>query len=863
VEHTDEMFPVAMLEPEDPPPSGRGSLARFLLEDVPEEPEGEAVVRAPRAGVSSHEAEAIAKKYEQELRQKLEHTAEIAQRSFAARHRLKIAVGTVIGVASAVGLGFYVSVRAAHHGQDLKDDLANAKKAIAQDTRKSYQFALERLAHAVQMDDGSEEAWALTAYARGVLHAEHGGGAENRAKGRAALDRPRVRERFPGLALASDYYLAEGAGRDELKKGVLESRLEQAEVQELAGRILLARKDSKGAVERFRRALNANPANVRALVALGDYYREFGDFSAALKFYGTASQISAHHPARVIGASESRLALSQELGEALKEMEELASDEVLPPDLLARRELAHGRLLACGGNYERAIRKLSEGARSFKLRAFEFNLALGEASRAGGKMEIAQNAFEAALALKPKSEEAKEALGKVLIARDRERELLSRFPPEPDGRKMPLVRGMAFAKLQDWKRARAELGRTEVNGKFPTEAAIYLALADAAEGQPERAQAVLEKFLAASRKPKSELRVALGNVYWQRGALDKARAQFEEARKAPEEYEGPCALGRLLLSLGSVEEAIETLVQAVNRNSNHGESRRALGRAYLEAGKVKQAVAQLEAWRSEQPSSGAAHNALALALFRTGNLKEAESTINRALKLNPDSEAHRIRAMLYFARGEPRSGLKELERATKSNPKDVETLCENGAALVRFGRSESAVKAYEAALREDSGHPCGQIGVYYARLPAGGKAAARDLSELSQKAPQAWNKAFAKSTLARVLLANGSPKEARKAAEQAIALDPSAGTSYLALGLIALRQRDDVKAREALGRAAQLEPSHGLARLAWADALAKSEETRSQAVEQYQMFLRIGGAPADQLRVKRQLVGLKKKVALR
>src|SRR5262249_38167366 len=223
-------------------------------------------------------------------------------------------------------------------------------------------------------------------------------------------------------------------------------------------------------------------------------------------------------------------------------------------------------------------------------------------------------------------------------------------------------------------------------------------------------------------------------------------AQFEEAVKDPEEYEAPCALGRLLLSTGSVDAAIESLAQAVKRNSNHGEARRSLGRAYLESGKLQQAIAQLEAWRSEQPSGGAASKALALALLRAGRVKEAEATIARGMSLDPDAEGHRTRAMVFFARGDPKSGLRELERASKLNPQDVETLCETGAASVRIGKPESALKAYESAVREDGRNPCGRIGVYYARLTAGGKVAPRELSELAQKAPQIWNKAFAQST---------------------------------------------------------------------------------------------------------------------
>ena len=41
------------------------------------------------------------------------------------------------------------------------------------------------------------------------------------------------------------------------------------------------------------------------------------------------------------------------------------------------------------------------------------------------------------------------------------------------------------------ERARAELDRTQVAGKFPAEAVIYLALADAANGEADRAIEVL------------------------------------------------------------------------------------------------------------------------------------------------------------------------------------------------------------------------------------------------------------------------------------------------------------------------------------------------------------------------------------
>jgi len=837
---------------------------RALLEDVAEVPEVLTSVEAPKARVSSHEAQEIARQYERELRQKLEERSEEAKQSFLARHGTKLAAVTVLGVALVVGLGFYLSVRAANHGRDLKDDLAQARKAVAQDTRKSYALALDRLAHAVKMDDSSEEAWALTAFARGILFAEHGGADDDRAQGKAALERGQVRQRFPALALASDFYLSEPARKEQLEKEVIESKLDLPEVHELAGRILLARKDSKTAVERFRRALTLSSANVRALVALGDYYRESGDHPTALKFYATAAQISPAHPRSVLGTAESRLELSSDLDEALKQVEDLPKDEVLTSEQSARKELVLGRLLIARGSYEEAIKKLSEGSRAFKARAFEFNLALGDASRASGRIDAAQQAYEAALSLRPRSEEAKEAMGRALLARDRERELLSRFPADADSRRIALVRGIALAKLGDWKRARSELSKTQVNGKYPSEAAIYLASADAAEGQAERAQSVLEKLSASSRRAKSDVRVALGSVYWQRGLLDKARSQFEEAMKDPEDYEGACSLGRLLLSLGTPESALEPLGKAVGRNGFHGEARRALGHAYLEVGRLPEAIAQFESWLTNQPASAAALKNLALALFRSGKVKEAEASIARAIAADSaDAEARRIRSLILFARGDGRSAFAELEKASKLAPNDAETSCELGEAYVRQSRTDAAAKAYETARKSNPATFCGRIGAHYAHLPAGSKAASKELTELSQRAPEFWDRSFALSTLARVLLSAGTVKEARKAAEQSVSLYPFSGPAHLALGLVALRQKDDGRAREELTKAVELDPTHAGAHLALADALVRSDQLKAQAVEHYQWFLRLGASGADQLRVKRALPNLKKKLALR
>src|SRR5262249_3074951 len=80
----------------------------------------------------------------------------------------------------------------------------------------------------------------------------------------------------------------------------------------------------------------------------------------------------------------------------------------------------------------------------------------------------------------------------------------------------------ARGKRGDWRRARGELPRTGGDDRSPAEAIIYLAQADVAEGERERAVAALEKTLAATKVSKAEVRTALAMLAWQDKALDKA-----------------------------------------------------------------------------------------------------------------------------------------------------------------------------------------------------------------------------------------------------------------------------------------------------------------------------------------------------
>ncbi|WP_237081092.1 tetratricopeptide repeat protein [Myxococcus xanthus] len=836
-------------------PRGSGGK-RSLLEEIPDAAPAPAATAA-KAKARKPDTEALTAEYEKELRAKL--AREAAKTSFIARHGVKVA-GAVVGVVVlAIVVFSFVNIRASQGGQTLSETLARAEDLIIQDTGASLDAALAQLEKARDMDESSSRAWALTAWAHALRYADHGQASEDRRQALEALERPGVKDAAPAQVLVTNVLVADERGRALARSALLGSQQDSTEVHALAGSLLLEAKDEKQALERFDRALRASGANVRALVALGDYYKASEDFPQAIEMYERARKKSPEHPSARIGQAEARLALYQDLDAALADVARLAEDPKLPAALKARQQLVHGELLSAQGKHAEARALLSKGTQG--PLAFEFQLALGAASRAAGTLDAAQAAYEAALKLRPKSEEAREGLGRTLLDRDREREVLTRLEAD-GGRKVALVRGAAYARLGDWKKARAELARTRVNDRYPPEAVSWLALADAAEGNGAQARELLEKALHAAKRPRNDMRLALGQLYWRERAYDKAQVLFEEAQKDPRDYEAACSLGRLMLSRGLPDMALKPLTQAVERNGAHGEARDALGRTLLALGRTPDALKQFEAWQLENPGSAAAHKGFALALFHSGRRKDAEGAVQRSVKLvSDDAEAHKLRAAILFGAGDARGGFSALERANKLDPKDAGTFCEIALAFMRQGNSGNAEAAFAAARREGPDATCGRVGELYAQLPGGGRGAARTLEDLAARAPTVWDKAFAQTTMARALLGAGAVKDARTAADEAVRLAPFDGRAQLALGMVALKQKQEDVARAALEKAVELEPADGLARLALADALVREPSALPRAVESYEAFLKLAGGSNEAARVKKALPSLKKKAA--
>lgn len=843
-----------------PQPAPRASGG--LLDEIPDvafEPPS-APNHAPKVEFNTQATEAIAREYERELREKLEATKQ--KKTFWQAHGLKIAAIAATVVVLGGLAGSFLYTRFKNQGETLDSSIAKGLSSINADTREQYGAGIRALEQALTMDEGNAEALALAGYAHAMLYAEHGGTDADRQAAIAAFQNPKVRELRPELALVVDTLTADEAGKAAARQQLLGSTMEKSAVQAQAGRVLLAEKSYDEALAHLKKATELDPRNVRALVALGDYYLAFEDWDSALEMMARAEPLSKFHPERVIGQAEARIELGRELPEALADLLSLPRSAEIPQAQAGRYALMLGRAQSANAQHDDALKTLTEAQAKFPRLALEFALALGDAQRNAGQMAAAQKSFEDALKLSPRSQAAKEGLGRVLLARSREKELTERLRAEKELPRVALLRGIAFYRLGDMKKARAELQATQVNGKYPAEAAIYLALIDASdEGQSDKAVAALEKFAGTLRKNKAVVQVALARVYMGRNALDKAKTVLEEAAKDPQDYEGNALLGELLLKAGVPPEvAIDPLLKAVERNGSHGPSRHLLIRTLLALGKVNEAVKQLEAWKDDNPTLELMWRDAALVYWQAGRIKDAQAAIAKLPSSSDDLELWKLRASILFAAADGRNAMAALEKANKLNSHDAETFCEIGNAFVRQGNVDTAPAAYQAALREDPKSICGAVGPLHARPVSKGKPNPKDVIDgLIARSQNAWEKGFLLATLARVELQGNDVAGARQAADEALQAAPFQPAAWFASGEVARREKDDAKALEAYGKAAELDGAWSQARMAYADALAKAGgDNAPKAVAQYEAVQQIDQNEADLAKAKKAIASLKK-----
>jgi tetratricopeptide (TPR) repeat protein len=813
-----------------PPPLPKEKSALDLLPDLlPPSLAGTPSMELPKVELSSQAAEAIAKEYERELRQKLA-AAESKPRGFLATHGLKLGMA---GLAVALcGVAFTVFRYTKRSHANLPELLAKAHAGLEKDTASSYKAALSALSDLLEVSPEHAEAHALSAYAHALQYREHGQVAAERDAALAELSRPDVDASFPELAAAARYYLADAeADARNAAKPLFAGK--GAEAHEIAGKLLLE-SDPRHALEQFQESLKAQSGHVRTYVAIGEYYLQVGEASVAAGLFSQARALSDHHPGVLLGLINARLAQARELPEAAADLELLEKDAPrLDADLRARLDLTAGRLLAARGDVPAGLARLGEGLTRSPNHALEFHEALADSFALQGAYDKTVSELLAAQKSRPGADKDLALLDQVAraqIAVGRPSEAL-RITEKLDDRRLHLTRGIALFSQGAHDAAKRELMLTRRDKSMPTEAAIYLARTELAAGRKDDARPALDAIFAAGKvSPKAQ--VAKGELLMASGDAAGAQVAFTAAAEDLREYEAPYLLGRVLLAQGKIAEAQKPLQTSVERNPFFADAHRALGRTLLAMGQPKEARTQLQAYLKDHKDDAVALAGLARANLAMGALGDAKTFARQAAdRTGRDPEVIWTRTQVDLASGDGTLVLRELDRRAKAL-RSADAWCDLGDAALDLDDPAAAQAAYSKAAKIERTLPRARVGLAVAAGQAKGRAGLHDLEELAAPANKlpALQQARALAMISR--LSTGADKKAR--ATDAVAASDGSAQAHLALGLALGPEQGQPE----LARAVALEPALAEAYLALAESQAAAKDL-PRARQQAAVVLRI------------------------
>lgn len=164
--------------------------------------------------------------------------------------------------------------------------------------------------------------------------------------------------------------------------------------------------------------------------------------------------------------------------------------------------------------------------------------------------------------------------------------------------------------------------------------ALWLFAAEANGPAPK-----LERYQALrTAVPASVLvRLELGAEYHQRGALDRAAAEYRAAIEIePENEKAHNNLGLVLVARGETQAGIESFRTSLRINPAQVETRNNLGNALAGDGQFDAAIEMFEKLLDTDPGNMAAHNNLATTLARAGRYQEAEGHLHLAIRIDPN-----------------------------------------------------------------------------------------------------------------------------------------------------------------------------------------------------------------------------------
>lgn len=270
----------------------------------------------------------------------------------------------------------------------------------------------------------------------------------------------------------------------------------------------------------------------------------------------------------------------------------------------------------------------------------------------------------------------------------------------------------------------------------------------------------------------------LANLYFSQKSYDKAQQEFRKlwepaTPNAKPDLRGFIGLQRIKLHKGQSQEAIDSLQNLVQKNTDNAELRYTLANFQAETG-------------IEKPAADPQRNVL---------LSQAETNYKQVLPKASDSSEVWLRiGAIQQALSENDAALNSFEQASKANPGNVNALVNRAQLLEAMGRKDKARDVYNQALGVDPDNVLALNNLAYSSADADQNLdQAMSFAERAKK--RMPNSASVSDTLGYVYYRKNLTEQAIHELQTAVDADPKNASYRLHLAMALLKRGDKSAAK--------------------------------------------------------------------
>ena len=228
------------------------------------------------------------------------------------------------------------------------------------------------------------------------------------------------------------------------------------------------------------------------------------------------------------------------------------------------------------------------------------------------------------------------------------------------------------------------------------------ALVEAGEG---RAAIAAGREALEKHPPDSDLLLSLAQAYFNENQFDEALATIDQAIALGDENYHHCFRADILLHLERFEEGIaeaETMLQA---EPDHWHSLEQIIAGLVGLGRVADAEVRARDLVQCAPSEPRALLTAARLHASQGQLNRALEYVDRVMGIDSDhQDARQLRGLLLYDMAEYRSAAADLRQHASCNPESVRTYCKLADTLLSTGEYKEAIEVAKHLLEIDPAH---------------------------------------------------------------------------------------------------------------------------------------------------------------